>query len=122
MTRKVNLIWKKELKNSVPFVVKLNGTEVGVIKKESAIDFLVNGETIQLLFCPKAPKWFGWKALSVDAVMTNNNEITICLGVEYEIRRAGLGGLRRAGNPNNQLHIIEQKGLANYQEQHLKKW
>ncbi len=116
----VTIFWKKELKRSVTFSVTVNGQEMGTISKEGRLDFRVYEGPVNILFCPKAPKWFGWKALSVNAVTGAEDSAVITLGVEYET--PFFGKLGNAANINNQLHTEEMSGLVNYTEEHLKKW
>ena len=117
--KKVTVFWEKELKNSVAFILKVNGQEMGIIKRGESIAFGVYDGAVNILLCPKAPKWFGWKALSITAVTTTEENILIKLGVEYP---TGFGKLGDAANYKNQLHTNEMWGLADYREEHLKKW
>lgn len=119
--KKVTIIWKKELKNSVKFDVKVNGQEMGIISRGGQLEFYTGDGGLNILFSPKAPKWFGWKALSVTAATGIEDSIVITLGVQYESGTI-FGKLGDAANYKNQLHTIEMTGLVNYTEEHLKKW
>ena len=97
-----------------------NPTESG-ISQEDIFNAYTGDGGLNILFSPKAPKWFGWKALSVTAATGVEDSIVITLGVQYESGTI-FGKLGDAANYKNQLHTIEMTGLVNYTEEHLKKW
>lgn len=118
--KKVTVVWEKELKKSVPFIVKVNGAEAGIISGGNRMEFWVYEGRLNLMFCPKAPKWFGWKALAVSAVTAAEDEIFINIGVVYDANP--FGPVAAAVNCKNQLHTKGVIGLVDYGEEHLKKW
>lgn len=118
--KRVVINWDNEIKNSVQFIVSANGQEVGMIKKGGSLEFMINEGAINLTFTPKAPKWFGWKVLSVNAVTTEADMIIIGIGVVYDGATL-FGVVTDAVNYKNQLHTKSCFGLINYREEHLKK-
>lgn len=76
----MKIVWKKEMKNCVPFYVFMDGKEYGVIKHGETIEINCNKQTAELHFIPKAPRFFGWKALKLNVKLYGNTP-EIYLGI-----------------------------------------
>ena len=80
---KLTIQWCKDLKNSVPFFVKLNGEEIGIINRGEQIQCDVTNSDFELNLIPKAPSFFGWKALEIKARPLSDADSFIELSVLY---------------------------------------
>jgi len=118
--KQITITWDKELKKSVSFIIEANGNEVGIIKREEMVSFAVAAGNVQLVFRPKAPKWFGWKALMVEAICDETPTAFINIGVEDS--KTTIGKLVEASTASNQLHTKLCQGFSDYRESLLKKW
>ena len=123
--KQLKVVWKKELKNCVPFIICVNGQEQCVIKRGEETLLNIGSDNVEVYFVPKAPKWFGWKALKLQVnVLADFAQLE--LGVE--VPNNSLMGrwlpqeLRNAANINNQLHCIDAEGLEVTNWEYIKKY
>lgn len=101
--------WKKEVKNSVPFFVYVNGRNCCMIRRGESCTVNVGDDITELYFVPKAPKFFGWFALKIQAKFVGPTPM-LQLGVmnEYVL--------------DAQLHSIHTVGVTILSEQQVKKY
>lgn len=118
--KKLVLVWQKEIKNSVPFIVYVNGEEAGLIKRGENLQLQVNDDDITLYFVPKAPRWFGWKALKMQ-VHLQEEEAGMAFGVENRYM-GQQSSLHTAVNVFNQFHAISTVGLEIVHSESIKKY
>lgn len=118
--KKLRIFWANELKKSVPFDVYINGMRTAVIERGDDCFFNVPDDRVELYFVPKAPKWFGWKALKITTELQEELP-ELYIGVTMP-KFSLLGELGRAANPNNQLHGIASKGLNVIDITYIKKY
>jgi len=112
----LTILWKKELKNSVPFEVFYNGNSIGTIKRGGTLQCEPGTQPFRLSFSPKAPKWYGWKTLIIDAEPVLNSDAKLVMSVILP----SLYMVFSAINPLNQLHVYSCEGLNNVKQEHLK--
>ena len=95
----LQITWKKEFKNSVPFLVSVNGKLEGTIKRGQSLNYHFSGNTVNLVFIPQCPKWYGWKTLTIEAEIINPQEVCeLFLGILYP------NDVAIVPNLNGQLH------------------
>jgi hypothetical protein len=111
----LTILWKKELKNSVQFEVLLNENTIGSIKRGGSLQCELGAQPFQLKFIPKAPKWYGWETLVIDAVPTGS-DATLVLSVILPTAV----GIFAIANPFNQLHICSCEGLNVVKQEQIK--
>lgn len=123
--KQIKISWKKELKNCVPFFVYINGQEKGIIKRGEEMIFDTESDNPEFYFVPKAPKWFGWKALKLQLHLKADFSV-LSLGVQVPNNSIMGGvlpqGLRDAVNINNQLHFIDAQGVEITGGEYIKKY
>jgi hypothetical protein len=111
----LTILWKKELKNSVQFEVLLNENAIGSIKRGGSLQCEPGTQPFRLTFIPKAPKWYGWETLVIDAVPMGS-DATLVLSVILPTTF----GVFAIANPFNQLHIYSCEGLNVVKQEQIK--
>lgn len=111
----LTLAWLKDIKKSVPFYVKLNGNEIGIIQSGQQMQFDVGNGVFNLNLVPKASKWAGWKAVYIQAAPNNSNNPFIELSVIYNSPLSVVGFLS-----NSQLHVNSINGVNILREEQYK--
>jgi hypothetical protein len=96
--------WKKEMKNSVTFEVFLNENTIGFIKRGGILQCEIGTQPFRLTFLPKAPKYFGWKTLIIDAVPMGSDAKLVLSVISPT-------ALLIYAIVNSQLHIYSCEGL-----------
>jgi len=109
----LKIYWRKDLKNSVAFSVLINGRECGMIKRGEVIAVCIPDDNIELYFVPNVPKFFGWKALKINAQAYGANP-ELFLSVELLASNTVLEG--------NQLRSVAWEGLNIIKSEHIKKY
>ena len=109
---KLTIQWCKDFKNSVPFFVRMNGKEIGIIKRGEQIQCDVTNSDFELSFIPKAPSFFGWKVLEIKARTLSDGDLFIELSVLY----------RNKPMMASQLHIDSSQNIFIVSEEHNKKY
>ena len=118
--RQLNIIWHKELKNCVPFYIYINGTQCGIIKRGESASFNLEGNLAEIYFVPKAPKWFGWRALKLQTELIGEIcELHLAVQVSND---SVFGALGNAANINNQLHCTTAGGMNVNGMEYIKKY
>ena len=103
----LQITWKKELKNSVPFLVTVNGKHEGTITRGQSLNYHFSGNTLNLVFIPQAPKWYGWKTLTIEAEIINPQEVCeLFLGILYPRDVAIIPNLNGQLHTNSSNNII----------------
>ncbi len=115
----LKVYWKKELKNCVPFFIFVNGKECGIIQRGEVREVDIENENVELYFVPKAPKFFGWKALKINTQIYGDAP-EIHLGVE--VNNYAPTALSRAANFENQLHCINLMGMDIAKAEYIKNY
>lgn len=123
--KQIKISWVKEFKNCVPFFIYINGQERGIIKRGEEIVFDAASDNLEFYFVPKAPKWFGWKALKLQLQLTADYSV-LSLGVQVP-NNSPFGlfipqKLKDAANINNQLHYIDAQGVEITDGEYIKKY
>ena len=123
--KQVKIVWKKELKNCVPFFIFVDGQEMGIIKRGEEFVLQLSNENAEIYFVPKAPRWFGWKALKLQ-VNVPGNFAELHTGVVVPNDSVNLSlmpkALRDAGNINNQFHCTNALGMEVISMEYVKKY
>ncbi|MBE7032943.1 MAG: hypothetical protein E7406_01805 [Ruminococcaceae bacterium] len=119
--KQLKIYWKKELKNCVSFFVYINGTECGIIQRGDALLFNVPTDYAEVYLVPKAPKWFGWKALKIQTQLLNPY-CEMHLAVQVDNGGSFFGALGDAANINNQLHCTMVNGIEVCGVEYIKKY
>ena len=116
----LKITWLKELKNSVSFFIFINGVEVGLMKRGDECTVDMGGSRAELYFVPKAPKWFGWKALKLQVEATaESSEITLAV---QETPGNTIFDLSDAIDYRNQLHYRETVNLNVVSGEYIKNY
>ena len=105
----LKLVWIKELKNCVPFYVFADGKECGVLKQGEMLEVALRRQSAELYFVPKAPSFFGWKALKLK-VKLHGDAPEIHLGVMTPVI------------VESQLHCIQLNGAEVITAEYIKKY
>lgn len=100
----LTILWKKEMKNSVPFEVSYNENLIGSIKRGGTLKCELDSQPFRLAFLPKAPKCFGWKTLIIDAVPIGSDAKLVLSVIAPDT-------LLICAIVNSQLHIYTCEGL-----------
>jgi len=108
----LTISWCKDLKNCVPFHVIINGNEVGIIRRGESIQSEVPGGEFTLRLVPKAPRFFGWKAVQITADTAGSDEPQIELSIIYP----------DSSILASQLHITGSRDISVISEELCKKY
>lgn len=121
----LKIIWKKELKNCVPFRIFVNGVETCLVKRGEEYVLNTDCDKAELYFVPKAPRWFGWKALKLNVQITkpySELHLAVQLPNNSLMGRFLPQEMRNAANINNQLHCIDADGVEFLSWEYVKKY
>lgn len=110
--KQLTVSWCKDLKNCVPFYVRLNGNDIGIIKRGEQVQCKLVNNDFELFLVPKAPKLFGWKAVRIHGNSHNTGNPLIELSILYKDKAL----------INSQLHINRTENVTVISEELCKKY
>lgn len=109
--KQLTIAWCKEFKNCVPFYVRLNGNDIGIIKRGEQIQCLLVNDDFELFLVPKGSELLGWKALRIHGKSHNTGNSLIELSILYKGKSI----------INSQLHINRIENVTVFSEELCKK-
>ena len=109
--KQLTITWCKEFKNCVPFYVRLNGNDIGIIKRGEQIQCQLVNDDFELFLVPKGSELLGWKALRIHGKSHNTGNSLIELSILYKGKSI----------INSQLHINRIENVTVFSEELCKK-
>lgn len=109
--KQLTIAWCKEFKNCVPFYVRLNGNDIGIIKRGEQIQCQLVNDDFELFLVPKGSELLGWKALRIHGKSHNTGNSLIELSILYKGKSI----------INSQLHINRIENVTVFSEELCKK-
>lgn len=109
--KQLTIAWCKDFKNCVPFYVRLNGNDIGIIKRGEQIQCLLVNDDFELFLVPKGSELLGWKALRIHGKSHNTGNSLIELSILYKGKSI----------INSQLHINRIENVTVFSEELCKK-
>lgn len=109
--KQLTIAWCKDFKNCVPFYVRLNGNDIGIIKRGEQIQCLLVNDDFELFLVPKGSELLGWKALRIHGKSHNTGNSLIELSILYKGKSI----------INSQLHINRIENVMVFSEELCKK-
>ena len=109
--KQLTIAWCKDFKNCVPFYVRLNGNDIGIIKRGEQIQCQLVNDDFELFLVPKGSELLGWKALRIHGKSHNTGNSLIELSILYKGKSI----------INSQLHINRIENVTVFSEELCKK-
>lgn len=109
--KQLTITWCKDFKNCVPFYVRLNGNDIGIIKRGEQIQCQLVNDDFELFLVPKGSELLGWKALRIHGKSHNTGNSLIELSILYKGKSI----------INSQLHINRIENVTVFSEELCKK-
>lgn len=105
--------WVTNAKNCVPFIVFVDGRECGIMKRGETLEVPLAQERAELYFVPKAPRFFGWRALKATVqIQWPAPELHVSVLPDPQLKNMD----------TCQLRLFRAKGLNVLNSEHVKKY